>query len=180
MFNYVIQIPKMAREASLVGRFTNGWQLVGITKLQSGQPYSLYEYDGAVGSIYFGNFPTLANPVLGIKNGSNPKSALTGHSGSQLNYANGALSSLPYIPAIDPTQLQINYLQPGQKGIPACNPNEPCDVFENDFTPGQRNIFRQSFQKDADLLGPEDHSHLRAFLGPLHLRHLQPNQLVQL
>jgi hypothetical protein len=149
VFNYVIQIPKMARDSTFVGKFTNGWQLVGITTLQSGQPYSLYEYDGAVGSIYFGNYPTLANPVLGIKNGSNPKSALTGHSGSQLNVTSPG--SYTYIPAIDPSQLQVNYLQPGQKGIPACNSNEPCDVFETDFTPGQRNIFRQSFQKDADI-----------------------------
>jgi hypothetical protein len=150
VFNYVIQIPKLASEGSLVGKFTHGWQLVGITTLQSGQPYSLYEYDGAVGSIYFGNYPTLANPVLGIKNGSNPKSALTGHSGSQLNVSSPG--SYSYIPAIDPSQLQVNYLQPGQKGIPNCTgSSEPCDVFETDFTPGQRNIFRQSFQKDADL-----------------------------
>jgi hypothetical protein len=149
VFNYVIQIPKIARDASLLGKFTNGWQLVGITKLQSGQPYSLYEYDGAVGSIYFGNYPTLANPVLGIKNGSNPKSALTGHSGSQLNVVSPG--NYTYIPAIDPNQLQVNYIQPGQKGIPTCNSNEPCDVFETDFTPGQRNIFRQSFQQDADV-----------------------------
>jgi len=149
VFNYVLQMPKLASESSLLGKFTNGWQLVGITKLQSGQPYSLYEYDGAVGSIYFGNFPSLANPVLGIKNGSNPKSALTGHSGSQLSVTSPG--NYTYIPAIDPTQLHVNSLQPGQKGIPACNTNEPCDIFETDFTPGQRNIFRQSFQKDADV-----------------------------
>jgi hypothetical protein len=147
VFNYVFQLPKLAKESSLLGKFTNGWQMVGITKLQSGQPYSLYEFDGAVGSLYFGNFPSLANPVLGIKNGSNPKSALTGHSGSQL----ATTSPVTYVPAIDPTQLQINYVQPGQKGVPACTGSEPCDVFENDFTPGQRNIFKQSFQKDADI-----------------------------
>jgi hypothetical protein len=147
VFNYVFQLPKLAKESSLLGKFTNGWQVVGITKLQSGQPYSLYEFDGAVGSLYFGNFPSLANPVLGIKNGSNPKSALTGHSGSQL----ATTSPVTYVPAIDPTQLQINYVQPGQKGVPACTSGEPCDVFENDFTPGQRNIFKQSFQKDADI-----------------------------
>lgn len=148
VFDYVFQIPRLASDSSWLGKFTNGWQMVGITKLQSGQPYSLYEYDGAVGSIYFGNYPTLANPVLGIKNGSNRHSALTGHSGAFLNVSSGGYS---YIPAIDPSQLQVNSLQPGQKGIPACNNNEPCDIFETDFTPGQRNIFRQSFQKDADI-----------------------------
>jgi hypothetical protein len=121
--------------------------MVGITTLQSGQPYSLYEYNGAVGSIYFGNYPTLANPVLGIKNGSHPSSAKTGAQGTQLSGNTAA----PYIPLINNNQLNVNLLQPGQKGIPACNTNEPCDYFETDFTPGQRNIFRQSFQKDADV-----------------------------
>jgi hypothetical protein len=128
---------------------SNGWQIVGLTTLQSGEPYSLYEFDGAVGSLYFGNFPTLANPVLGIKNGSNPRSALTGHVGAGLT-PNGS-GGYNFVPAIDSTQLQLNNLQPGQKGIPTCAANEPCDIFENDFTPGQRNIFRQSAQRDADV-----------------------------
>jgi Carboxypeptidase regulatory-like domain/TonB dependent receptor len=146
---YLAQLPKFAKDSTLLGKFTNGWQLVGLATLQSGEPFSLYEFDGAVGSLYFGNFPTLANPVLGIKNGSNPRSALTGHIGAfQNKNANGSYSS---IPAIDPSQLQMANLQPGQKGIPTCVGNEPCDIFENDFTPGQRNIFRQSFQKDADI-----------------------------
>jgi hypothetical protein len=148
-FQYLFQLPKFARDSTLLGKFTNGWQMVGLATLQSGEPYSLYEFDGAVGSLYFGNFPSLANPVLGIKNGSNPKSALTGHIGAfQTKNANGSFSS---IPTIDPSQLQMANLSPGQKGIPNCVGNEPCDIFENDFTPGQRNIFRQSFQKDADI-----------------------------
>jgi hypothetical protein len=147
VFNYVFQLPKMARETSLMGKFVDGWQMVGITTLQSGQPYSLYEYNGAVGSIYFGNYPTLANPVLGIKNGSHPSSAKTGAAGTQLS----GNTATPYLPLIDNNQLNVNLLQPGQKGIPSCNTNEPCDYFETDFTPGQRNIFRQSFQKDADV-----------------------------
>ena len=152
-FNYVFQLPNF-KVNHLLGSFVNGWQLVGITTLQSGQPYSIYEFDGAVGSIYFGNFPTLANPVLGIKNGANPKSALTGQPGSQLanvvQNATNTSSTYSYVPAINVNQLQINNLAPGQKGIPLPTGNEPSDIFENDFTPGQRNIFRQGFQKDAD------------------------------
>jgi hypothetical protein len=147
VFNYVFQLPKMVRETRLLGKFVDGWQMVGITTLQSGEPYSLYEYNGAVGSIYFGNYPTLANPVLGIKNGSNPASAKTGAQGTQLS----GNTATPYLPLIDNNQLNVNLLQPGQKGIPSCTATEPCDYFETDFTPGQRNIFRQSFQKDADV-----------------------------
>ena len=152
-FNYVFELPNF-KVNHVLGGFVNGWRLVGITTLQSGQPFSIYEYDGAVGSIYFGNFPTLNNPVLGIKNPKNPKSALTGHPGTQLTNivqnATNTSSSYAYVPYIDPTQLQINNLAPGQKGVPLPSGNEPADIFENDFTPGQRNIFRQGFQKDAD------------------------------
>ena len=152
-FNYVFELPNF-KVNHVLGGFVNGWRLVGITTLQSGQPYSIYEFDGAVGSIYFGNFPTLANPVLGIKNPRNPKSALTGQPGTQLanvvQNATNTSSSYSYVPAINVSQLQINNLVPGQKGIPLPVGNEPSDIFENDFTPGQRNIFRQGFQKDAD------------------------------
>ena len=51
----------------LLSYFTNDWHLTGTGTLQSGEPYSLYEFYGAVGSINFGNYPTLMNPVLGIK-----------------------------------------------------------------------------------------------------------------
>jgi hypothetical protein len=142
---FVITSPDLAPKSSILGKFVNDWQLSGIVVAESGQPYSLYEFDGAVGSLYFGNFPTLANPVLGIKNGGNPKSALTGHVGAFQTAGGG------YIGAIDVAQVQVPLLQPGQKGIPACTATEPCDDFETDFTPGQRNIFRQSFQKRADL-----------------------------
>jgi hypothetical protein len=64
-FQYLAQLPKFARDQSLVGKFTNGWQLVGLATLQSGQPFSLYEFDGAVGSLFFGNFPHTLQPCSG-------------------------------------------------------------------------------------------------------------------
>jgi hypothetical protein len=149
VFNYLFSVPDLIHSHNLASKFTNGWQLVGITTIQSGEPYSLYEYNGAVGSLYFGNYPTLANPVLGIKTGSNPNSAKTGAPGTQLIPAG---SGYNYQNEINTQQLNVNLLQPGQKGIPNCTAiAEPCDYFESDFTPGQRNIFRQSLQKDADV-----------------------------
>lgn len=145
----VAQVPKLNRGNALVHAFTNGWQVTSLTTLQSGEPYSLYEYSGAVGSIYFGNYPTLSNPVLGIKDGAHPKSALTGASGAYLNVS--APGSYSYIPAINPAQLSVNYIAPGNKGVPSCVSGQPCDVFETDFTPGQRNIFRQTPQRAADV-----------------------------
>ncbi|WP_263354573.1 TonB-dependent receptor [Acidicapsa acidisoli] len=143
--NFLAAVPNVAKDHSLLSYATNGWTLSGIVILQSGEPYSLYEFYGAVASIYYGNFPNLLNPVLGIKNPGNPHAALTGHSGA-------GRSGLNYIPTIDPSQLAINYLNPGQDGIPPCTSSEPCDGYETDYAPGnQRNIFRQAAQKRADI-----------------------------
>ena len=56
-----------------------------------------------------------------------------------------------YIPALDPTQISINYLQPGTDGIPVSTGTDPQDIYETDFAPPQRNIFRQSAQKQLNL-----------------------------
>lgn len=142
--NFDVAAPNVARPKSALSWVTNDWHLGGLVVAQSGEPYSLYEFYGAVGSIFFGDYPTLMNPVLPIANPSNPKSALTGHSGA---FRTGS----SYIPAIDPSQISIHYLQPGADGIPVSTGTNPSDIFETDFAPGQRNLFRQAFQKRADL-----------------------------
>jgi Carboxypeptidase regulatory-like domain len=143
--NFQVISPNLVRPNTALAYVANGWHLDGIAILQSGEPYSLYEFYGAVGSVYFGSYPTLLNPVLPIKDPAHPKNALTGNSGS----FRGAGGS--YIPAIDPSQIDIHYLQPGQKGIPISTGTDPQDIYETDFAPGQRNLFRQSDQKRLDI-----------------------------
>ncbi len=143
--NFQVEVPNAIHNAhSLTGEIADGWHLSGIGVMESGEPYSLYEFYGAVGSLYFGNYPTLDNPILPIKNPSNVRSAITGKSGA--DRPGGA-----YVPAIDLSQVEIPTVDPGQKGVPACSGSEPCDIFETDFVQGQRNIFRQSAQKRLDL-----------------------------
>jgi hypothetical protein len=144
--NFQVTVPDVAKAHSLLSYVTNGWGMTGMVVAQSGQPYSLYEFYGASGSIYVGNYPNLMNPVLAIKDPTHPKSAFTGNNGSFRGVGGS------YMPAIDPTQIAINYLQPGQKGIPISTGNDPQDIYETDFAPSdQRNLFRQAFQKRADV-----------------------------
>jgi hypothetical protein len=143
--NFQYSVPGIAKERSALAYLTNGWNMTGIGVLQSGQPYSLYEFYGAVGSAYFGDYPTLMNPILPIKNPGNVKKAMTGNSGA-MRSAGGN-----YTPAIDPSQIDIQYLQPGEKGIPASTGSDPQDIYETDFATGQRNIFRQAMQKRLDI-----------------------------
>jgi hypothetical protein len=147
--NFQVQVPNAAKDHTLLSYLTNDWNLTGIGVVQSGEPYSLYEFYGAVGSAYVGNFPNLLNPVLPIKNPGNPESVFTGNKGS-FRAPGGN-----YIPTLDPSQIAINYLAPGEKGVPTAaqgNPGDPLDTYETDFAPGnQRNIFRQPVQKRLDV-----------------------------
>ena len=47
--------------------------------LQSGQPYSIIDFSGAVGSIYYSTADGITNPIVPLANGCTAKSALTGH-----------------------------------------------------------------------------------------------------
>ena len=143
--NFQVQVPNTATVRSLRSYFVNDWHLTGQGILQSGQPYSLYEFYGAVGSVNFGDYPNLMNPVLGIKDPQHPKTALTGNTGAFRG------SGGSYIPYIDPTQIAINYVQPGQMGVPVSTGSDPQDIYETAFNVGQRNIFRQAPQKRLDL-----------------------------
>lgn len=143
--NFQVDAPNLVKNNSFASYVANDWHLSGQGILQSGEPYSLYEFYGAVGSINFGNFPTLMNPVLGIKDPQHPHTALTGNKGSIRG------SGGDYIPTLDPSQIAIKYLAPGTNGIPVSTGSDPQDIYQTAFNVGQRNIFRQSPQKRLDL-----------------------------
>jgi hypothetical protein len=111
----------------------------------------LYEYHGAVASAALGYYPSLINPILPIKNPKNVHSAMTRQKGDYRG------SGGSYLPAIDPSQIAIQYLAPGQKGVPSASSpgavaSDPLDVYETDYaSQNQRNIFRQALQKRLDI-----------------------------
>jgi hypothetical protein len=134
-FNYVFKLPNMVKEHSLAGDLIDGWQLVGLTTLQSGQPYSVIDYTGAIGSVYYSTANGITNPIVPLAPGCTAKSATTGLSGAFGDQAlKASCFTVPVIAAGDATY-----------GTPS---NDP---FETKFTTGQRNIFRQAFQKRADM-----------------------------
>ena len=133
-FSFVFELPKLAQDDSWAGKFTNGWSLEGIGIYQSGQPFSVIDYSGAVGSVFYGVSDGITNPIVPLAPGCSPQSALTGQIG-----VNG--------PALKASCFTIPLLQPG-----ALNGAIPSnDPYETDFTTGQRNIFRQSWQKRMDI-----------------------------
>jgi len=133
-FNYIYRLPDFIHDHSIGSYFTNGWALVGLTILQSGQPYSVIDFSGAVGSIYYGVSNGITNPIVPLAPGRTPKNAKTGKSGAFGDYA------------LDPAAFTIPVLSAG--GLSGAVPTS--DPFETGFTTGQRNIFHQAFQKRAD------------------------------
>jgi len=134
--SYLLQLHNFAPESSWQGKIIDGWALAGSMIIQSGQPYSIIDFSGAVGSIFYGTANGITNPIVPLKAGCTPQKALTGHVGA---YGQ---------PALDANCFTIPLLNPG-----ALNGAVPTnDPYETDFIPsGQRNIFRQSWQKRADI-----------------------------
>ncbi len=138
-FNYTYRVPSFFPEHSLPGRFADGWSLVGLTVLQSGQPYSIVDYTGAVGSVFYSTYNGITNPIVPLDYSKcTPKTAVTG--------ASGAFTGGSGKPALDASCFTVPILAPGDLNgaIPA---NDP---YETNFTSGQRNIFRQAPQRRAD------------------------------
>ena len=141
-FSYVFREPDLVNAHTLEGDFVDGWSLVGQTVLQSGQPYSVVDFSGSIGSIYYSTFNGITNPIVPLAQGCTPKTAKTGHSGAFFGVN-------PAYTALNPACFTVPVLTPGPNGafagaIPASDP------YETQFTSRQRNIFRQSFQKRAD------------------------------
>jgi len=138
-FNYVFKMPDMANKQTLVGKLVDGWSLLGLTVLQSGQPYSVIDFTGAIASIYYSAANGITNPIVPLAQGCTAKSATTG--------ASGAFTPNGGKPALDAACFTLPLLPAG--GLGGAIPD--TDPFETGFTTGQRNIFRQSFQKRADM-----------------------------
>jgi len=136
--DYHYELPKFFSASSFEGKIANGWAVQGLITLQSGQPYSVIDYSGAVGSIFYSINDGITNPIVPLAPGCTPKNAVTGAIGN--NFA---------FPALKASCFDVPLLAPGDLNgaIP------PGDTFETNFISGggQRNIFRQSWQKRADI-----------------------------
>ncbi len=139
-FNYVYRLPDFYGKSTPAGWAADGWSLVGLTVLQSGQPYSVVDFSGAVGSLYYSIYDGITNPIVPLNYAAcSPKKAKTGHSGAFTIHNPAALNAACF------TVPLVNSDSPKFSAIPA------GDTFETDFTSGQRNIFRQGSQKRADI-----------------------------
>jgi len=137
-FTYGFYLPQFYNQSTLAGKILDNWSLVGIAVVQSGQPYSIIDFSGAVGSLYYSTFDGITNPIVPLAPGCTPKTAVTGHSGAFYNNTTGSGA------ALKASCFTLPLISPGNDGVPN------GDNFETSFTSGQRNIFRQPVQKRTD------------------------------
>jgi len=143
--SYQYTLPTRSHATGFVKHVVNGWGFGGITVLQSGQPYSVIDFSGSVGSIFWGTQDFITNPIVpvGGLGSQNVSPFLQGTTG--VNAGKPVLNSLAFGPPVP--------FAPGTNGVPPCDPGPPkiCDNFENGYGAGGRNMFRGPFQSRFDF-----------------------------
>jgi hypothetical protein len=136
--DYHYELPKFYPTSKWEGKVADGWAVQGTIIFQSGQPYSVVDYSGAVGSIFYSINDGITNPIVPLNFGAGC---------TRQNALTGAVGNDPNKPALKASCFTVPLLNPGDlNGAIA-----PGDTYETNFTSGQRNIFRQSWQKRADI-----------------------------
>ncbi|MGO9270947.1 MAG: TonB-dependent receptor domain-containing protein [Terriglobia bacterium] len=139
LVNYSYTIPKLAQSKAL-SQVVSGWIIGGQTVAESGQPYSVYDYSGSVGSLYFGTDDEIGNPIVPLKPGVTAKQAqLQGTTG--VNVGKPVLNASDFLP---------QFVAPGTNGVPVCD-SSGCDTFESLYGTTGRNMYRGPFQVRFDM-----------------------------
>ncbi len=150
--DYHYELPKFFPTSEWKGKIADGWAVQGLVVIQSGQPYSIVDYSGSVGSIYYSINDGITNPIVPLAPGCNPQNALTGATGNNPNFPalKASCFTVPLLYPCDSTA--VSNPQQADGNIP-CSAIPSGDAYETNFIPGggQRNIFRQSWQKRADI-----------------------------
>jgi len=140
LINYSYTLPTFANVSHALSYAVNGWTIGGQTVAQSGQPYSVYDYSGSVGSLYFGTDDEIGNPIVPLASGVTYKQA-------ELQGTHGVNAGQPVLNAND---FSPQFVAPGTNGVPPCDATG-CDNYESLYGSSGRNTFRGPFQVRFDM-----------------------------
>jgi hypothetical protein len=145
IISYQYELPKVQSLHGWLAHVVNGWGTSGVISAESGQPYSVIDFSGGIASqFYGGGNDFITNPLVpigGVGSTSGAKPVLQ-----------GTLGVNPGNPVLNSAAFGIPLLQPGQNGVPPCDPvTGTCDVYETGFGAASRNIFVSPFQSRVDM-----------------------------
>jgi hypothetical protein len=149
--SYLYNLPTVKNASRLVDAVANGWGVTGIATVQSGEPFSVIDFSGAAGSLYFSADDEVTNPILPLAAGITPQKATTGGT-DQLATIPGSSPVTTYrVPYVNPDDFALPSVTTPNGGVPPCAtvaglPNPICDTYETGFGPTGRNAFRAPFE----------------------------------
>lgn len=155
--SYAYMIPTRQHTSRLMNAVTNGWGVQGVTVAQSGEPFSIIDFSGTAGGLFFSADDFITNPILPLAPGISPKQATEG--GTIQSFRSGPNTGTR-VPYVNPDDFSVPLLNPGQDGVPACGlstgdsvnaPQPVCDNFETGYGSNGRNLFRAPFQLRFDF-----------------------------
>ena len=152
--SYAYMFPKMEHSSGVMNAIVNGWGVQGVTVAQSGEPFSIIDFSGTAGGLFFSADDFITNPILPLAPGISPKQATQG--GTVQSFTSGPNAGIR-VPYVNPDDFSVPYLNPGQMGVPACGPTVGgtstnfCDTVETGYGSNGRNLFRAPFQTRFDF-----------------------------
>jgi hypothetical protein len=146
--NYLYDLPTIKHASGFVAAAVNGWGVTGTTVLQSGEPFSVVDFSGSAGALFYSADDFVTNPILPLASGVTPGEAASkaAGGGAEVNH-----TGLPYV---NPNLFSIPTLAPGEDGVPPCQTISGvpvCDTEETGFGSTGRNVFRSPFQTRFDF-----------------------------
>ncbi len=149
--SYLYDLPTIKDASGIVNALVNGWGVTGVTVLQSGEPFSIIDFSGTAGALFYSADDFVTNPILPLASGITPKQAQSraGGGGTKVGFSN-----MPYV---NPDSFTLPSIEPGVSGVPPCEQDAAtggfnvCDNFETGFGATGRNVFRAPFETRFDF-----------------------------
>jgi Carboxypeptidase regulatory-like domain/TonB dependent receptor len=148
--SYVYTFPTIKDASRLVDAVANGWGISGVTTAQSGEPFSIIDFSGVSGSLFYSSDVDAINPLLPLAPGVTPGNA---ESRTSANGSNGGFKfgGMPYV---NPNDFTEPLIAPGTDGVPPCQTIDTfdvCDNVETGFGTTKRNVFRAPFETNFNF-----------------------------
>ena len=104
---YLYNLPTIKNASRFVGAVANGWGVTGVTTVQSGEPFSVIDFSGAAGSLYFSADDEVTNPILPLASGITPQQATQGGTDQIATIAGSSPVATYHVPYVNPDDFAL-------------------------------------------------------------------------